>query len=847
MNKTSKLFPVSVTVAVTAFHALSAAAAEYVWDGVSARYGEDVSVTFDAEGRVMKLVSTVPDGMEAVFTGGKPVAFADDAQIELSSPGNIVFSNEVKTAGRLACASTRVGELSLPGDSGFKPGYERLIPGSRCFRLQCVSFNAGRIYYGTSSVSAAAYHEDFSEGRRTLQLQNWNGAWTRCVKIALFETPEGIVVSNMYARCTKSAGVNILGEDFDGELSSDVYDAQFYLSDLAFSVDHSADAPKVVFAGTFPADSEIEVNDSVHAVVTGAAVGAAGAEEIPLDIIFNDGSFTFLDCGKFTYSGSVSGIGGRLTFASTGVSEPTEAAVFRFAGPLTTTAQTVLENTSVLDITDTFATVRFTNYNNDGEAVMHDEYRGRLKNAFFRNIGSGTVVRYQARNDSIAYMGGVLFRQSGKDVVASLVTGYDTWISQQPTAADPWTWDPVNDPTTAPNRYLDLSKVHISDVDIHLRAPSGSLDRVTDVTLAGTDSSTGVVYAFKPGANRMMLATAVGISSLAQHSGGIEVGDGATLVLDCPDVADTAATRYKGLWQSDSPAKITVSDGGRLLTENGSQLHGKQTLVLNGGVFSARASDRVDSYGSHYYLFCTSKNTGYLGTISYFDGARTEGYNILLGDQGRHPTVVVGGSAASTAGQALKVIGNNSPTSPIVATFDVADVTASAAADFTVKGGVSRGIDSYVRFIKQGAGTMCVEKPIDLPSYPLRLLGGTLLMGCANCLETACGISLEGGALASSAGMTHVVGGPVVLNSDSSIVLAEGSGIVIPDSSGAVWTDDAILSITGDVGNAVIRFGAGADGLTKRQLEQVRVNGKPAMLRTDGRIVEKTNFVLKLR
>ena len=91
MNKTSKLFPVSVTVAVTAFYALSAAAAEYVWDGVSARYGEDVSVTFDAEGRVMKLVSTVPDGMEAVFTGGKPVAFADDAQIELSSPGNIVF------------------------------------------------------------------------------------------------------------------------------------------------------------------------------------------------------------------------------------------------------------------------------------------------------------------------------------------------------------------------------------------------------------------------------------------------------------------------------------------------------------------------------------------------------------------------------------------------------------------------------------------------------------------------------------------------------------------------------------------------------------------------------------
>jgi hypothetical protein len=297
--------------------------------------------------------------------------------------------------------------------------------------------------------------------------------------------------------------------------------------------------------------------------------------------------------------------------------------------------------------------------------------------------------------------------------------------------------------------------------------------------------------------------------------------------------------RYKGLWQSDSPAKITVSAGGRLLTESRTQLHGKQAVVLDGGVFSVRAGDSADSYGSNYYLFYTSKGSGYLGALTYLDGARTSGYNILLGDQSFHPTVTVGGSSASTAEQALKIVGNSSSSSPVVATFDVADVTASAATDFTVKGGVSLGIVSKARFVKDGAGTMCVEKPVDFPDYPLRLLEGTLLMGCTDCLATSCGVSLEGGALASSAGMTHAVGGPLAVAADSTVVLAEGSNIVFPDSSSATWAPGALLDIVGDTENSTVRFGSGADGLTQSQLQQVRINGKRAELSADGSVIRR--------
>ena len=222
MNANNRCFPAVAALAIAAFSALSAAGTEYVWDGSSVQYGDEVAVTFDGDGKVTKLVATVPDGEEAVFTGGGAV-FAAGAEIELAAPGSVVFSNAVTPEGRLVCTSTRAGELALSGDSDFKPGSGRLIPGSRNYRLENVSFKAGKIFYNASSfVDADAYYEKTSNGRRTLQLQDWNGAWTRCIKIALVETEEGIVVSNLYAKCTSSSGENILGEDFDGELSADV-------------------------------------------------------------------------------------------------------------------------------------------------------------------------------------------------------------------------------------------------------------------------------------------------------------------------------------------------------------------------------------------------------------------------------------------------------------------------------------------------------------------------------------------------------------------------------------------------------------------------------------------------
>ena len=837
----------SLLLAVVAAVAVGAGAetTTYTWDGTSTAYGDKVTVAYDGEGKVTKLTASVARDEKVVFVGGT-TEFAADAVISLASVGPLVFSNRVVTAGGVTVESAVVDTVIGGEDRGFIMGVSKVLP------ITFADFDELRIESAVISYMSGSTQVNLDNSRffyvtrepdrQTMQLQEFNGAWTRCVKIEMTPSDEGVVVTSVYARQTSDEHVNHVGEDFDtAELRYTTMKTELFLTKVKIVVDCNPTLRQLHFAGELEAGGAVTVSKGANVFATGAALGAQDDATCDLGVNFDNGTFTFFDCGFFTYAGTVTGNAGSLIFGSSDA-EP-QASQEVFLDSLTATDQTVVYGASLASLTGVTAVVRWNRYDSYDagktvqEDVMNDEFRGDLPAAFFRNIGDETVARFQGMSKtwgSLMNSAAVRFRQDGTNIVARAVATYDQWTGNTK-VKDPWLWDAVNDNCRI--RDVERYLIALSNVVLRLDCPKGDINWDTQMTLACADSSTGVSYVFKPGANRRLTAIVTSDNGMPQVKGEVHVYDRAIVTLAGRDFTKDGYTpTYQGLWQGQTgsnAAKIFVHEGGKMLTNQRAQNSGYgQVVTVDGGTYAFRDSSVSDE--NRDYKFKRSPFfADCIGGVTYMNGAVTDGYMPYLGAMGNSATIKVGGTTPSVCRNGYGLYSQSTESaSPQTCTMDVEDVTGDDGVDFTMEWNFVWKNYIYPRLAKKGAGTVLLKMKNDLPTYKLWIREGTVLMGMTDGLGTK-GVTLDGGALAIQAGLTNSISGSLVLSTNSTIRLAANSKILIDDSSAETWTAGARLTITGDPATSAISFG-GKNGLTAAQLKQIRWDGKRVEFDEDG-------------
>lgn len=123
----------------------------------------------------------------------------------------------------------------------------------------------------------------------------------------------------------------------------------------------------------------------------------------------------------------------------------------------------------------------------------------------------------------------------------------------------------------------------------------------------------------------------------------------------------------------------------------------------------------------------------------------------------------------------------------------------------------------------------------NLPRAP-KLQAGTWLQGTS--ATTDVGLSLEGGSFAVAAGTTNEVG-VLAVSASGGISVGANAKLSFAASGAEVWASDVLLSIEGDLTQDTLRFGTDANGLTRTQLNRMRVDGKKVMLDANGYLRER--------
>ena len=840
----SLLFAAVAAVSVGA----SAGTTTYTWDGTSTTYDDKVTVAYDENGKVTELVSSIPLGDKVVFTGETAATFAAGALVTAAKTGQLVFSNEVVTVGDVELKGLTAETTIMGDDQAFKVGKSYELPitfadiSELYIRAATISYlSSGKVQY----LSCSRHFEKCEPDRYSVQIQNFNGAWTRCIKLVMMPGESGVVISNAYCAETGDYGVNHVGRDFDGpRLSTDKWTGSFFATKVYIAVDRDARFRRTAFAGKLTAGGKITVSGGAGCVVTGEAIGAKDGATCDFDIAFNNGAFVFQDCGTFTHAGTVTGEDGELVYESSD-REAVVTSTSAFEGTLTATDQVVAHNASLASLSNVTAVVRWQKYNDQPvEQKMKDEYRGDLRAMMIRNFGHDTVARFQAVADgtSMSYSTGVRFLQQGADIVAKVVSCYNVWhVDQSPSSLDPWTWDAPNDPGTGPSlRSYDVSKyTTVSNLKFTFAHPSEDVNWNTDVTILTADSTSKVKYTFRPGANRRMLAVVKSATGMPQVGGSVHVYDRATLSLAYPNVSSDYGPTYEGLWPgvTKEASSLYAHPGGRIVTNALRQNSGKgQTAHIDGGEYYFR-----NTGDTSYTMQRGSFFNDCVGNVHYANGAVTDGNTPYLGAMGGTATITVDGTTPSVSKNSYALYGSKESSSSAKRVLDIADVTGDDEVDFTMEGHLYSANYDYVRLFKKGAGTVLFKKSLGLMWDKLAIQEGTVLLGITtsnryyrtNCLLGTKGVSLEGGALAIQAGVTNDITGPIALTTNSTIKLSVGSKILVKDSSAEAWADGARLTITGDPATSAISFGD-ADGLTAAQLKKIRWNGKRVELDEDG-------------
>jgi len=626
-------------------------------------------------------------------------------------------------------------------------------------------------------VPTTAYFFNNNGVTGTVQMQAYNGGYTKCVKIELTQAGADITARAVYAKYYNSQNNNVLGFDFDtGGTSSGVATAfgtgNYGLCQLRFPGER-----RLTLTATNSYAGATVINSGVLEI-GGAGLLGGGAYS---GTVANAGQILFSTSADQTLVGNLSGIGSLVKSGATPATLNSTYAAFQ-----TTTATLCFPFATLAAVTGADGSLGGAYVGGgNGQPFPADAYH-------FTNTGNAVTFQLQAYDgghtkcvkvELTQMIGGI----AGRALYAKFLLNqnalgfdFDTGGTSQAIATS----------YAAAGYGAAITTV--------------TLNRYAALTLQGTNTYSGGTVVDKG------TLAVTGTPSALPSTGGITVGAAGHLVLNVPDQTSPSGTGVG----AGNP--ITVNGGKLTLAALFNAGHNRP-ITINGGTLTGTYFENND-------------NGNYLNNITLMNGAQVTGYNVRVGYVSA-PTITVSGTSPSTLAAGLNLVKNG--TVPL--TLNVADVTGDGTVDFAIPG----VIRDYVGFAgmpitKTGAGTVSLSG-VNTTIAAYAINAGTLALDGNGALNANNNVTLNGGTLAM--GSVTNTAGTLTMGADSVLALGEGT-LAFAASTGAVWTAGADLTLTGTLRRYTLRFGTDASALTPDQLAAITYNGGPVRLRPDGYVAE---------
>lgn len=628
-------------------------------------------------------------------------------------------------------------------------------------------------------VSAAPYFFSHNGATGTVQMQAYNGGYTKCVKIELAQAGEDITARVLYVKYYNSLNNNLLGFDFDtGGTSMDIATSfvtgGYGLCQLRLLRTHTLTLAGVnTYLGDTVSDGGVLEVGASGQLGGGAYVGA----------VVIGGTLLYNSASNQVLSGNLSG-SGMLVKDSPGKTE----SVFVYDAFLTQTAAVILPNTRLADCTGADGMLGGS-FINSGSGLPYpaDAYH-------FVNDGTNAAFQLQAFEGGHTKCVKVALAQVGTNITGRVV--YAKYLLSQNALGF--------DFDTGGNSQAVATSYTAGGYGAAQTALT--LLRHSTLTLGGTNTYTGGTAV-----NRGTLIAA-GSADALPSIGAIIVGDGGNLVLSVPPLN----VSNPGGVGNGNP--ITVKGGGTLTLAGVFNSGYSRLVTLDGGTLSSIVTENND-------------NANYLNNLILRNGARVVGHKIRVG---YHSTasIVVGGTSPSFLEAGLNMVN----TSSRALTVNVEDVTGDGGVDFTISGVIRDYAAQFegMPIVKTGAGTLLLSG-VNPHIGRYTVSAGTLALGAGGALNAGNGMVLNGGAL--DMGAVTNTAGTLTLSADSSLLLGAGR-LAFADSSAVPWTAGGTLTLVGTLGKQSLRVGTSSEALTGSQLAAITLNGKPVILTADGYLSE---------
>ncbi len=378
-----------------------------------------------------------------------------------------------------------------------------------------------------------------------------------------------------------------------------------------------------------------------------------------------------------------------------------------------------------------------------------------------------------------------------------------------------------------------------SDVEIkvdsarHLKQPSAEPYYTVDTDLSTTYSGGGGIAPSPDADGYCLAAFAADFSSQSASN----------VVVLSPGMSDFAggevgATGNLALSVTNSnfgsgKVSLSVSDGARL-------------QVLKYDAFSQMPEIKCNAASLDVCIM-----SAYIRRFSIDNGSYVRGMPFRAGNTSSTTLYSGGNGALSVIEPSIVLVGMSSGNADVV--FDIADGDRTSSADVALLGGL-RDFDSQttrgpVTIVKKGDGTISFAGPMTygLVSQCSTIISNGIWELSANAITCEHqNYVLAGGGITVAASTTNTLGS-LRLEGAGTISFGDASRLEFADSSQFEWSDDSVLNVSCGSRRRMLRFGTDANGLSGRQLEMIRIDGKNVVIDENGWVKVPAGFNLIVR
>lgn len=487
---------------------------------------------------------------------------------------------------------------------------------------------AGHSVSGGTDIPTLFYFQ--SDGTTaTLQMQVFNGAYTKCVKLELTQDGADIKGRVLYAKYYNSNNVNVLGYDFDKggttvSVATSFGNGAYGLCQLRL-YDHSMPRLRLTGTNTFTGGMTIGPCRQLE-IAGGGCLG--GASAFYSGTVTNHGLLRYNSAGDQTLAGPITG-SGALIKDSPGL----QSGTVTYTNFLTLNNTTLFTNLRLTDCTGVSGML-------GGESVCYGT--PTVAQVFhLQRTDTQLSCQFQLLDGAFTKCVKIILTQSGPGILgraayAKYITGSDLGFNFD-------TGGTEMDLATKQNMY----GYGVAETTLET-ATHGIL------TLSGTNSYTGGTTI------RLGTVKALASAYALPAAGGITVEADGELVLD----AGALNVGNPGGVGPGNP--ITVLAGGILTLASPFNAGYSRPLILKGGTLNGSIMQNND-------------NANYINNLTLQDGARVVGYKIRVGYHSA-ALIKVDGTAPSSLEAGINMVKYG--TNPL--TLDVADVTGDDAVDFSM-------------------------------------------------------------------------------------------------------------------------------------------------------------------